>query len=224
MNKPRIDDFLAHYGVKRRSGRYPWGSGDSPYQHSGDFLSRVDTLKKQGLSEKDIAKSLGFRSTTDYRMELKYSTHDRRELLRARAQALKEDGLNPTEIARAMGYANESSVRALLNPNTAQHKNTARVTSEILKKELEKKRMLDVGEGVERELGVSEPQLREAVYILEREGYNLYGVGVPQVACSWHPSHSHSPSGYGFGSGQPSIEKAHSNVDSPPELKCSLPL
>ena len=181
MSKPKLDEFLMHYGVKRRSGRYPWGSGDSPYQHSGDFLSRVETLKKQGLSEKDIAKSLGFRSTTDYRMELKYSSHDRRELLRARAQALKEDGMNPTEIARAMGYANESSVRALLNPNTASHKNTARVTSDILKKELEKKRMLDVGEGVERELGISEPQLREAVYILEREGYNLYGVGVPQV-------------------------------------------
>ena len=36
------DDYLMHYGVKRRSGRYPWGSGDNPYQHSGDFLSRVD--------------------------------------------------------------------------------------------------------------------------------------------------------------------------------------
>lgn len=25
-------DDLIHYGVKRRSGRYPWGSGDRPYQ------------------------------------------------------------------------------------------------------------------------------------------------------------------------------------------------
>ena len=32
------EDILMHYGVKRRSGRYPWGSGDNPYQHGGDFL------------------------------------------------------------------------------------------------------------------------------------------------------------------------------------------
>jgi len=27
---------LSHYGMKRRSGRYPWGSGNDP-QHSKDF-------------------------------------------------------------------------------------------------------------------------------------------------------------------------------------------
>lgn len=26
------NDLLIHYGIKRRSGRYPWGSGDNPYQ------------------------------------------------------------------------------------------------------------------------------------------------------------------------------------------------
>ena len=45
------DEFLEHYGIKRRSGRYPWGSGEDPYQHSGDFLSRVEELKKSGMSE-----------------------------------------------------------------------------------------------------------------------------------------------------------------------------
>ena len=52
------DEILMHYGVKRRSGRYPWGSGDSPYQHSGDFLSRVEELKKKGLTETEIAKAI----------------------------------------------------------------------------------------------------------------------------------------------------------------------
>ena len=28
-------NYLIHYGMPRRSGRYPWGSGDRPYQHSG---------------------------------------------------------------------------------------------------------------------------------------------------------------------------------------------
>lgn len=29
-----VDDVLEHYGIKRRSGRYPWSSGDRPYQNS----------------------------------------------------------------------------------------------------------------------------------------------------------------------------------------------
>ena len=41
-------DILMHYGMPRRSGRYPWGSGDNPYQHSGDFLSQK-LQKKWGL-------------------------------------------------------------------------------------------------------------------------------------------------------------------------------
>jgi hypothetical protein len=54
------DDVLQHYGMPKRSGRYPWGSGDIPFQRSGDFLSRVSELKKQGLKETEIATALGF--------------------------------------------------------------------------------------------------------------------------------------------------------------------
>ena len=44
-----VEDILMHYGMPRRSGRYPYGSGENPYQHSGDFLSRVQELKKSGM-------------------------------------------------------------------------------------------------------------------------------------------------------------------------------
>ena len=57
---PIAEEILMHYGMPRRSGRYPWGSGDNPYQHSGDFLSRVDELKSLGMSDTEIAKSHGF--------------------------------------------------------------------------------------------------------------------------------------------------------------------
>ena len=53
---PIAEEILMHYGMPRRSGRYPWGSGDNPYQHSGDFLSRIDELKSQGMSDTEIAK------------------------------------------------------------------------------------------------------------------------------------------------------------------------
>lgn len=177
---PTAKDILMHYGVKRRSGRYPWGSGEEPYQHSGDFLARVEELKKTYPKETDLAKKLGM-TTTDLRMQLKVAKHERRELLVARAKSLREDGKSLNEIAEIMGYDNDSSVRSLLNENTAAKKSMARTTADVLKKEIEEKGMIDVGAGVERELGVSNGVLKEAIFILETEGYNKYGVGVPQV-------------------------------------------
>lgn len=171
---------LMHYGTKRHSGRYPWGSGENPYQHSGDFMARVDQLKKKGLSEGEIAKAMKM-STTDLRMQVRVASHQRRELEADRARSLRDDGKTLQEIASIMGYKNDSSIRSLLNENTAINKNRAKQTAEVLRKELESKGMLDVGKGVERELGVSANTLKEALFILETEGYNIYGVGIPQV-------------------------------------------
>lgn len=174
------EDILMHYGVKRRSGRYPWGSGDNPYQHGGDFLARVEELQRLGKTEKQIADELHL-STTDLRMQVRVAKHERRALQADRARSLREDGKTLDEIASILGYANDSSVRALLNENTAANKNKAQATAEILKKELAEKGAIDVGAGVERQLGVSTGVLQEALFILETEGYNRYGVGVPQV-------------------------------------------
>lgn len=174
------EDILMHYGVKRRSGRYPWGSGDNPYQHGGDFLARVEELQRLGKTEKQIADELHL-STTDLRMQVRVAKHERRALQADRARSLREDGKTLDEIASILGYANDSSVRALLNENTAANKNKAQATAEILKKELAEKVAIDVGTGVERQLGVSTGVLQEALFILETEGYNRYGVGVPQV-------------------------------------------
>ena len=109
-----MNDILMHYGMPRRSGRYPWGSGDNPYQHSGDFLSRVEELKSQGLSETEIAKSLGL-TTTQLRVQRSLAKDERRALNVATAKSLQKDGLGPVEIAKRMSTAenpiNESTVR-----------------------------------------------------------------------------------------------------------------
>lgn len=177
---PIAEDILMHYGVKRRSGRYPWGSGEHPFQDSGDFLSRVNELKAQNMSEKEIADALGM-STTSLRTQLRVANHQRRALEADRARSLREEGKSLNEIAQIMGYKNDSSIRSLLNENTANNKNKAAETAEILKREIEEKGMLDVGAGVERELGVSRNTLDEALFILQTEGYNTYGVGIPNV-------------------------------------------
>lgn len=177
---PIEEDILMHYGVKRRSGRYPWGSGDNPYQRSGDFLARVEELKALGKEEKEIAKEVGL-STTELRMQVRVAKHERRALLADRARSMRQDGKTLDEIANALGFENDSSVRALLNENTAKNKNKAQETAEILKKELAEKGAIDVGYGVETQLGVSPGVLQEALFIMETEGYSRFGIGVPQV-------------------------------------------
>lgn len=182
------DDSLKHYGVKRRSGRYPWGSGDDPYQHdSRDFLARIEELKKDGWTETpyNIKKEFDL-TTTQYRAEKAIAKDERRMLEVAAAKSLKEDGLGATEIARKMSDRfgktyNESTVRSLLNSNSEARMNQAKKTAESLKKLVDEKGMIDVGSGVERELNISKEKLNQALYLLEREGYNTFGGGVPQA-------------------------------------------
>lgn len=174
------EEILMHYGMPRRSGRYPWGSGDNPYQHSGDFLSRIEELKNQGLSETEIAKSMGL-TTTQYRTQKSLAKDERRALEVATAKGLREKGYSLNEIAEKMGYSNDSSIRSLLNENSEARMNQAKKTAEFLKEQIDKKGMIDVGTGVERELGISKEKLNQALYILEMEGYPVYGGGVPQV-------------------------------------------
>ncbi len=108
---PIAEEILMHYGMPRRSGRYPWGSGDNPYQHSGDFLSRIEELKNQGLSETEIAKSMGL-TTTQYRTQKSLAKDERRALEVATAKGLREKGYSLNEIAEKMGYSNDSCLRS----------------------------------------------------------------------------------------------------------------
>ncbi len=174
------EEYIQHYGMPRRSGRYPWGSGENPFQHSGDFLSRVRELEKQGLKEKDIAESLGM-STTKYRAAKSIAIDEQRALLVKRAESLKADGLSNPEIARQMGLKGESSVRSLLNKDAKARMNVTKTVAEKLKNSVDEKGMIDVGAGVDRQLGIPREKLNQALDILEMEGYEVYGGRVPQA-------------------------------------------
>ena len=138
------EDILMHYGIKRRSGRYPWGSGENPYQHSGDFLSRVDELKSQGMNDTEIARAIGL-TTTEFRVQKSLAKEERRRLEVDRAKSLREDGKSLNEIAEIMGYNNDSSIRSLLNEHSEARMNAARRTAEFLKSKVDEKGMIDVG-------------------------------------------------------------------------------
>ena len=178
------EEFLAHYGIPRRSGRYPWGSGKDDYQHSIDFLGRVDKLKKQGWKEtpENIERDFGL-SVKEYRIEKSLCNSERRIYNVARAKSLREDGLNTSEIGRKMGV-NESTVREWFDAEKEARMHQSKNTAEFLKKRLDElpqgKKMIDVGSEVERELNVSRERLDNALYILESQGYNIHGGRVPQ--------------------------------------------
>ena len=186
------EEYLEHYGMPRRSGRYPWGSGKDPYQSSRDFLGRVEEMRKSNFTYTDedgktwtgdnaIAKSLGY-STTDFRTVYAIAKDERRTDQVATAKRLKEkEGLSTTEIGRKMGI-NESTVRSLLDTNSESRMKQARETADFLKKQVDEKGMIDVGRGVERELNISKEKLDQALFMLQAEGgYEVYGGRFAQV-------------------------------------------
>ena len=182
-----MNDILIHYGMPRRSGRYPWGSGEDPYQHSRDFLGRIEELKKTGWTEtpENIKKEFGL-TTTQYRAQKGIAKDNRRMLNVARAKSLKEDGLGDSEIARKMSEElgrdiNESTVRSWLNAKSESRMKQARETADFIKKNIDEKGMIDVGAGVAMELNISKEKLDQALEILRSEGYPVYGGRVPQA-------------------------------------------
>jgi DNA-binding CsgD family transcriptional regulator len=177
---------LAHYGMPRRSGRYPYGSGKDPYQRTRDFLGRIEEYQKQGMSEVEIARAMGIvdkngnPSTGKLRTQKKLAVNDRRILRIETAERLRDkEGLGPTEIGRRMGIS-ESTVRSLFDEKSKENTYKARNTADFLKKQIEEKGMIDVGTRVEYDLNVSKENLNAALTLLEMEGYPTWGGRVPQ--------------------------------------------
>lgn len=184
---PVAEDILMHYGMPKRSGRYPYGSGDNPYQRSIDFLGRVEEYKKQGMSEKEIAETMkildrkGVPSTSRLRAQISNAKDDRKLYEIETVKRLREkEGLNVSEIARRMGK-NESTIRYMVDPGKEGRLREARNTADFIKKQIDEKGIVDVGVGTEKELKVSKEKLNQALLILENEGYPVYKSRVEQV-------------------------------------------
>ena len=187
LSDPTEEDTLEHYGMPRRSGRYPWGSGDDPYQRNSDLLARYAEYKKKGYSEVEIAEKMkmynrnGKPSTDKLRTELRYAKDERKLYDIARAKSLAADGLGPSEIGRQMGGVSESTIRGWLKEGSEAGISRARNTANIIKANVDKRGMIDVGPGVEQELGVTPGVVKEALFILSKEGYPTYSGRIPQV-------------------------------------------
>ncbi len=183
------EDYLAHIGMPRRSGRYPWGSGENPFQSSEGFLGYYHQLKKKGLTETEIAAAFGL---TDYKGEPTTSR------LRARVaianeevkqgqytewQRLREKGWSKKAIAERFNVS-ETTVANRLNSYEEERKKSIYGTAEMLKDEIKNKKYLDVGYSAELYSDVSRTRLRDAIEVLKEEGYNVYNINTSQVGSS----------------------------------------
>lgn len=178
------DSYLEHYGTPRHSGRYPWGSGDNPYQHHMDWLSEYNTYKDAGMKPIDIAKAMGYKSTGELRAKHSVATNAVKKAELEEITRLQAKGLNTSEIAREMGIG-ESSVRSKLKSKRSQEGDRVTETANFLKDRLKEAKYLDISLGTEFELGISKTKLGTAIAQLEDEGYVTYNVQIDQLGTEY---------------------------------------
>jgi transposase len=173
------EDYLVHYGILRRSGRYPWGSGGDEESNNRGFLGYVDGLRKQGMSEAEIAKGLGT-STTQLRAARSIAKNQLKQADIAMAQRLADKGYSNVAIGQRMGKS-ESSVRALLAPGEKDKADVLKTTANMLKEQVDQKKYVDIGVGAENHIGISQTKLATAVAMLREEGYEVHKLKVEQL-------------------------------------------
>lgn len=185
MNDVLMHVGTPHEGMTPHSGRYPYGSGEHGHQRDTSFLWRVEEYKRKGITdEKDLVKALGLKSTTEYRDLLSNAKAADRAAKVARASYLyNEKGMGYSDIAVAMGMnkSQESTVRSWLDPEIKERAEIGANTAKMLKENVDKKKYIDVGVGVENWLGISQNKLRAAVKSLESEGYHVETLYVEQL-------------------------------------------
>lgn len=183
---------LEHYGTPRHSGRYPWGSGKDPYQHRDDrsiyrqnknFLNRVNQMKREGIPEADIAKTMGLKNSTDLRAKVSAAKNTNQKIDMDEIKKYRDRGYSTAEIGRRLELA-ESTIRSLENPKTQANARASENISDQLKNELKTKKYIDVGIGSEAMLGdggISRDKLDKVLNQLENEGYSIQELKYEQV-------------------------------------------
>ena len=174
------EEHLAHYGILRRSGRYPWGSGGTESKRNKSFLDIIAEQKKSGMSETEITRGHGI-TTTQLRAARSIARAQQRQEKQFNAQRLKDKGWSNTAIGDRMGL-NESSVRALLAPGAKDKADALQTTANMLKNEVKEKLYVDVGGSVHLGIGVTRTHLDTAIAILKEQGYEIHNIHIPQVA------------------------------------------
>jgi DNA-binding CsgD family transcriptional regulator len=131
------DETIQHYGTQHKSGRYPWGSGVDPAQRNRMFVDHVNKLRKDGLSDPQIAEGMGIKST-QFRAKMSIAGDSVRRDEATTALKLKNTGMSNVAIGKEMGK-NESTIRSLLAPATQEKEDILLTTANVLRNEVREK-------------------------------------------------------------------------------------
>lgn len=182
FEKPPLDSLL-HYGTKRHSGRYKWGSGEDGHQHENKFLKEYDTLKAQGLSQTEIASKMGM-NTTQLRNNITWANSEVNAHNTKQAHVMKEAGMSNVAIGQKLGVS-EATVRNYLSKQSDSEnvkKQQLDNITEAIKSGVGNTGYLDIGVGVERQLGISRTKFNTVVNkMAEEEGYHIHEIYVPRL-------------------------------------------
>ena len=181
------DDFdpevIEHYGMPRRSGRYPWGSGKTPFQSANNFQNYVQNYKvnNPNATAMDIAESMKMNSREYREYNSYYKNLIKRETILA-AKAMQEKYPNMSQVAIAQKFGlSEGTFRSWMKPEALERSSRIHSVKERLENELSQHRYIDVGRGVGEQLGINREVLRAAVSFMEDEGWVRLEVKIPQV-------------------------------------------
>ena len=221
-----MSDELMHYGTKRHSGRYPWGSGENPYQRYDDFYSKFREMHKEGRSNSEIAKYFrenvpGYEnfSTTDLMAKVSISSSQVKAERNKRIRDMHAHGVSHMEIGRQLGI-NESLVRSVLKSENEERASKLQSTADILKQNVDSKGFIDIGPGVEHELGVTATNLKVAAAMLKDQGYNVHTVYVKPINATGSNKTSVTviaPPGTDWKTVQKNIGEVHTITDYSPD-------
>lgn len=174
----------------RGSGRYAWGSGENPGQHQYGFLATYDELRKKGISNSEIAKTLlgPNATTTNLRAEIAINRKAEWNFNHMRAvKLLDECHGNISEVARRMNK-NESTIRGYLDEQRTERASKYDNTAAMLRKAVEKGKIVDISRDTELYMGVTDSTKKTAIAILEKEGYVKTWVQIPQAGTNFKTS------------------------------------
>lgn len=171
---------LYHYGMPRRSGRYPYGSGKEPFQHNGPgILDKADALKRKHpeWSNSKLAEELsdivGTKITRDD-YEAMYSIRKDEQYAKLRAKAYHMHN-NPDklysyrQIAKELGIS-EGTVRNMFKDVENKRLKELETNMDVIRQAVKEKTYIDVSEGAAERIGVSPSQLKAAYLRMAANG------------------------------------------------------
>ena len=190
---------LFHYGMPRRSGRYPWGSGENPQRNRDlssrineirlggkgevpdDFRSKVKEMRRQNVSDTDIARRLGLTSN-EFRKITSALKAEQVARDTATVKRLKEkEGLTVAEISRKTGIA-YTTVSDYLKGDVARNAARNKALAEDIKQFVDKNKYVDIGPGAELEYGITSTRLANVTHLLQEQGYTVHNLYYDQMS------------------------------------------